>query len=100
MQCLCNICYTTCVWSCVNISLRVSSECDIYFFQYTPGLETPDMQLSVLKLIMDELPSVNKLLLSWLFVHMNHIADKVCLDELLIFLIILFIGRCEQDGYL
>ncbi|XP_019852507.1 PREDICTED: ralA-binding protein 1-like isoform X2 [Amphimedon queenslandica] len=45
-------------------------------------LDAPEMQLEMLLLVMEELPPVNKLLLSWLFVHMNHIADKANINKM------------------
>lgn len=50
----------------------------VLFVSYNlTGLDSPEMQLEMLLSVMEELPPVNKLLLSWLFVHMNHIVDKV-----------------------
>jgi RalA-binding protein 1 len=45
-------------------------------FDALTNLNTADTQLAVLRLLIDELPLCNRLLLSWLLLHMNHIADK------------------------
>lgn len=38
---------------------------------------SPDDQLAMLQEVLDETPDSNKLLLSWLFEHLSHLADKV-----------------------
>ena len=38
-----------------------------------------DKQVEVLHEILDNIPTTNRLLLSWLLQHMLHIIDKVCI---------------------
>ena len=44
-------------------------------------MDTAEMQLAILNLLMDELPLCNRLLLGWLLNHMSHIAEKVRMGE-------------------
>ena len=38
---------------------------------------TVEMQIAVLRLLMEEVPLCNNLLLGWLLIHMSHIAERV-----------------------
>ena len=50
----------------------------ILYFTIAPlPAPSPADQVSVLEDNFEEVPSVNKLLLSWLFKHLSHLAEKV-----------------------
>ena len=51
--------------------------CHIHVHVHVHTALSPDDQLAMLQEVLDETPDSNKLLLSWLFEHLSHLADKV-----------------------
>lgn len=73
-----NRCTVQCMW---DYELFVAFILLLFWVLSLLEMDSKEMQQAVLKLLLDELPACNSLLLGWLLTHMAHVAEKVSMDH-------------------